>query len=119
MPFWSPASVDVEPELTLQYWRVMQTERDERHLIGMRTDTGVARVSSPLREFDTFALTAVSYSGRRYRLVSEPGWTRDTVFLWLAWCLKNEVRSCSDVTAAYLHPASGPTVSRSKLHSDT
>lgn len=119
MPFWPPASVDIEPELSLLSWRVIQTERGERHLVGMRTDTGVARVTSALREFDAFALIAVTSSGRRYRLLSAPGWTSDTVFLWLTWCLKNGVQSCSDVTAAYFHSSSGPLGSWSESQPDT
>ncbi|SMG39871.1 hypothetical protein SAMN06265784_103720 [Paraburkholderia susongensis] len=104
MPVWPPPSVDIEPELALQHWRVMQTEGDERHLVGMRTDTMLARVTSALREFDAHAMVAVSSSGRRYQLVGEPRWTYDTVCLWITWCLKNDVRSCSDVTSAYFHP---------------
>jgi hypothetical protein len=107
MPLWSPLSVDLEPEITLQHWRVMQTERDERHLVGMRPDTNTARVSSALCQFDTFAMVAVTSSGRRYRLVSEPAWTHDTVVLWITWCLKNDVSSCTDVTSAYFHPPFG------------
>jgi hypothetical protein len=81
MRTWSPPSVEAESDITLRHWRVMQTERAERHLVGMRTDTGAARVTSALCELDAFSLVAVTSSGRRYRLVSEPGWTRDTVFL--------------------------------------
>ncbi|MGF6924370.1 hypothetical protein [Paraburkholderia sp. 40] len=119
MPVWSLPSVDIEPELALQHWRVMQTERDERHLVGMRADTNVARVTSALREFDAFALVAVSSSGRRYRLVSEPGWTHDTIFLWITWCLKNGVSRCSDVTSAYFYPPFGKPQSRCKAQVDT
>jgi hypothetical protein len=104
MPTWSHSSVDIEPKLALQHWCVMQTERDERHLVGLRTDTGAARVISALYEFDAFALVRVSSSGRRYRLVSEPGWTPDTIFLWLARCMKSDGRSCSDVTLSYFYP---------------
>ncbi|MFM0292134.1 hypothetical protein P0D68_03155 [Paraburkholderia sp. RL17-380-BIE-A] len=119
MPVWFPPSVDIEPELTLQHWRVMQTERDERHLVGMRADTGVARVTSALRELDAFSLVAITSSGRRYRLVSEPGWTHDTMFLWIAWCLKNDVCTCSDVTYKYFHPPFGMLGSRSDFQVDT
>ncbi|BFG77765.1 hypothetical protein PTKU46_57980 [Paraburkholderia terrae] len=118
MPVWSPLSVDIEPEITLHHWRVMQTERDERHLVGMRTDTQLARVTSALREFDAFALVAVSSSGRRYQLVGEPGWTYDTVCLWITWCLKNDVHSCSDVTSGYFHPNSNMLDSHRKSRVD-
>jgi hypothetical protein len=99
MPVWSPASVDIEPELSLLSWRVVQTERGERHFVGIRPDTTHARVSSAIREFEMDSMIGVSASGRRYRLVGPPGWTDDSAYLLMAWCLTYDVRTCCDVTA--------------------
>lgn len=102
MPIWLPASVD---GLSLMHWRVMRTEQEERHLLGVRHDTMVARVSSALRDFDANLMIGVTSTGRQYRLVGLPGWTQDTRYLWVRWCQKYEVRYFSDVTGEYLRPS--------------
>ncbi|EUC16535.1 hypothetical protein PMI06_004869 [Burkholderia sp. BT03] len=118
MPFWSPASVDVEPELSLLSWRVVQTERGERHFVGIRADTRHARVSSAIREFDANSMIGICVGRRRYRLIGPPGWTDDCAYLLMAWCLKYDVLSCCDVTSeCYANPS--PKAAQSTQRKDS
>jgi hypothetical protein len=118
MAFWSVAAIEIEPELSLLSWRVIQTERGERHFVGIRPDTRRARVSSAIRELDTHSMTGVSASGRRYRLVGPPGWTDDSAYLLMAWCLKYDVRTCCDVTAELLGLSESTPASECKPHAE-
>jgi hypothetical protein len=52
MPIWESPPVDLEPEISLILWRIMQTERGEQHLIGIRTDFPTGRFSTAIAEFD-------------------------------------------------------------------
>ncbi|ANB72069.1 hypothetical protein AYM40_06560 [Paraburkholderia phytofirmans OLGA172] len=70
MPIWSTLPVEVEPEVRLESWAVIETEPEfhQQHLIGIRTDSRSARISSALRSFDQHAMLRVTSTGRRYQL---------------------------------------------------
>ena len=49
MPIWRGSEVTAEPEILLRDWRIMETEREERHFVGARVDSGTGRVSSAIK----------------------------------------------------------------------
>jgi len=104
MPIWATLPVELEPEICLQEWSVIETEPElgQRHLLGVRTDTRDARVSSPVVDFDLDTLRAHTSTGRTYQLVGLPGWTIDAQYLLISWCRRSDVREISDVTTEYL-----------------
>ncbi|MBZ9798724.1 hypothetical protein [Mesorhizobium sp. ES1-4] len=61
-------SVSDEPEVILAHWGVMQQNLVGFRLVGVHAATGVARVTSPIVEFEEMAMTAKTESGRTYRL---------------------------------------------------
>ncbi|SAL88336.1 hypothetical protein AWB74_08514 [Caballeronia arvi] len=104
MPIWSTLPVTLEPEICLESWCVIETEpeRGQRHLLGIRTDTLDARISSELVDFDVETLLAHTSTGRAYRLVGPPGWTVNAQYVLLSWCQRHSVREISDATTEYL-----------------
>ena len=61
-------SVDEEPEVVLDHWGIMQENRLGFRLLGIHAGTGVARVTSPIVEFEEMTMVAKTKSGRTYRL---------------------------------------------------
>jgi hypothetical protein len=98
MPIWKGVPVVEEPDISLRDWRIMETEREERHFVGARVDDGIGRVSSAIVSFDAIRMTGITSSGRVYRLVGPPGWTGDADYVWSAWRQINRVSSYADVT---------------------
>jgi hypothetical protein len=60
--------VDEEPHVILTHWGLMQQNGLGFRLLGIHAGTGVARVTSPIVEFEEMTLTAKTESGRTYRL---------------------------------------------------
>ena len=104
MSIWSTLPVGLEPEICIEKWCVIETEpeRGQRHLLGIRTDTRDARISSPLAGFDMETMFAHTSTGRVYQLVGPPGWAADAQYVLLSWCQRHRVREISDVTTEYL-----------------
>lgn len=104
MPTWSTLPVGLEPVICLEDWAVVETESEfgQRHLLGMRTDTRDARISSNVKSFDLDTMSAVTSTGRQYRLVGPPGVTVDSAYLLRTWCDRWGVREVADVTAEYV-----------------
>jgi hypothetical protein len=107
MPIWSTLPVEIEPEVRLESGAVIETEPEfhQRHVIGVRTDSRSARISSALTSFDQHAMLCVTSRGRRYQLTGPPGWTADTQYVLLNWCRTNNVATISDVTLEYVDSA--------------
>jgi hypothetical protein len=102
MPTWRVAALSAEPEIRLIDWRIMETDRNERHFIGARLDDGSGRVSTAIVEFDPDGMIGVSQSGRVYRLVGPPGWNENADYVWSAWRAVNRVACYADVTDSAL-----------------
>lgn len=75
MPTWSVATVDEQPDITLQCWRVYETERGEHHFVGYCIENESGRVSSAIVSFDAKSGAGITRSGRRYVLSGEPGFS--------------------------------------------
>lgn len=109
MPTWRVVALTVEPEISLVHWRIMETERHERHFIGARLDDGTGRVSTAIVEFDPDGMTGVSQSGRVYKLLGTPGWNENADYVWSAWRAVNRISSYADVTdSAMRRPGVNP-----------
>ncbi len=102
MAIWRTAPVSEEPIIDLILWSVWRTEQDELHLVGMRPNSMTARVSSAVTSLDAECRSAVTGSGREYRLMGPPGHHADAVHVWRTWCAVNHVEDAFEVTANVL-----------------
>lgn len=102
MPIWNVASVTAQPELTLVDWKILETQRGERHFVGYVIENQEGRVSSAIEQFDPVSLRGVTRSGRVYRLYGAPGFNRDAEYVWKRWVQLNAITEYLDVTDAVL-----------------
>jgi len=100
-PIWSVATVDEQPDITLQCWRVYETERGEHHFVGYCIENESGRVSSAIVSFDAKSGAGITRSGRRYVLSGEPSFDGDAEHVWSFWCLRNGVTETKDVSGEY------------------
>ena len=98
------APVLVQPLAVMTHWRLFQVRspqgRRTRHLVG-RVD-GEGRVCSALVSIDVMALTAVSRSGRVYRLHQPTGFDPDAQYVWSVWLRATRSTHARDVTRSLL-----------------
>ena len=96
--------VSVQPFSVMTNWRVFQVwgplGSRSRHLVGRASGEG--RVCSALAKLDLTSLTAVSGSGRFYRLESPPGQDPDATYVWEQWTRLNRTTHMRDMTRALL-----------------
>ena len=99
--------VSSQPVSVMTDWRIFQlrgpTNLRSRHLVG-RAD-GEGRVCSALARLDLTTLTtltAVSGSGRFYRLEGPPGQNPDATYVWEQWTRLNRATHMRDMTRALL-----------------
>lgn len=95
------ALVAEAPEATLRQWAVYQLPNSTRHFCGWCEHVGRCRVSSPIVAMDAASASAVTSSGRRYRLSGPPATEPRSRAFWRAWLRANSVPACDavDVTA--------------------
>ncbi len=112
---------DDSQEVTLRRWRVMEVEIQDgtrsRHVWGHDVKNGLGRASSPIIEFNLEAMTAITRSGRNYRLLGVPGNSRLGKGAWSNWCRENAVVSALDVTDEYFSVDQLSTVELTKINS--
>ena len=96
--------VSVQPFSVMTNWRVFQVRGPlgsrSRHLVGRVSGEG--RVCSALAKLDLTSLTAVSRSGRFYRLEGPPGHDPDATYVWEQWARLNRTTHMRDMTRALL-----------------
>jgi hypothetical protein len=102
-PVWRPAPVDVEPEVVLESWRIMQVADGGMHFLGRNALNGHGRVSSEVIAFDPALLLGQTRSGRIYRLVGSSGLDANADYVWAIWCSRNNVRAYRDISQTYLN----------------
>jgi hypothetical protein len=98
MSYWKCMPVAFEPEVTLVNWRIMETERGERHFVGDHVANASGRVSSAIVTFDIERLVGVTTSGRVYSLDGPPSKSSEADYVWSVWRVRNEVSGYADVT---------------------
>lgn len=104
MPVWSLATVDIEPEVRLHDWRVVEAtyadtnSRATRHFVGRDAHDGCGRVSSAIASLDLPRRVGVTESGRAYLLLGAPGHDADAQYVWDSWRRINGVNDWTDVT---------------------
>ncbi len=100
MAIWICAPVTVEPDVTLEDWRIYETCNTTRHFVGVRVGRRTGRVSSAIVQFDRARLIGVTRSGRIYQLKGSPGFNEDAQYVWEKWRMSNRVCSFKDISKA-------------------
>lgn len=99
---WKGSSVDETPVIELSDWMVVEvTPGNDRHFIGWNLTEGEGRTSSKLASFDSTTTIGTTSSGRKYKLVGEPGINGDALYTFTHWCRVNGVQSYEDVSDEY------------------
>jgi len=105
---WTSTSIDEAPEIELSAWRVMQLVDGSRHLVGTNlTEDSTGRVSSRIVSLDAGRVTAVTDSGRVYRLVGGHGQSTDSNYVWRRWLRSIGSPASMDVTETVLDELKG------------
>ncbi|MCY0856655.1 hypothetical protein [Cupriavidus sp. D39] len=107
MAIWSVLPPSVQPEISLVDWRVFEFPEGDRHFVGYCLENREGRVSSAITVFDCQAASAETASGRRYRLIGEPGQDADAEETWRLWLLFNWRTGAVDVTADFVCSSNG------------
>lgn len=98
------APVSREPVTVMSVWTLVQVNWDSgersRHLVGRANGEG--RVCSDIHQFDLKAMTAITRSGRQYRLVGDPGRNRDAFYVFEVWLKRQEPGRVRDMTQALM-----------------
>jgi hypothetical protein len=102
MPIWATAPVIDSPTLVLIIYRILETDKGDRHFVGYNLSDREGRVSTPIDNFDLATLTGRTRSGRTYQLRDRPGVDADAMYVWQDWCRVNGVQSWVDVTSKVL-----------------
>jgi len=102
MNIWPTAPVDIEPEILLSNWQVMELDSGSRHFVGRNVQEFSGRVSSAIVSFDPHSMTGKTRSGRIYRLQGGPGYDEDGQYVWSLWArIHYAAKSYADVTSEY------------------
>lgn len=104
---WLPRPVSQTPEIVLCDWQVFDVllpgeGARTRHLAGSTGRDGHGRVSSAVRVFDARTRTAVTESGRVYKLHRSQGFSLNAEYVWRHWVAFNAATDVVDVSAAIL-----------------
>jgi hypothetical protein len=100
-------SVEEQPVVWLERWRVIQTDLGTRHFAGFSVEDQDSRVSTPILSFNGADRTGVTASGRRYVLVGPSGFDDDAEYVWNWYSSVLEVKEAADVSDEYAVPAGG------------
>jgi hypothetical protein len=99
---WKTSCVDTVPEIEIVRWMVVEmTPGNTRHLVGYNITEREGRTSSRILHFDKPTMVVTTNSGRKYKLVGEPGADGDAIYVLTSWCRYNNITSYTDVTEEY------------------
>ena len=102
MPVWKTQPIDVEPQLVLHDWQIVEIDGGSRHFVGYRRGLCEGRVWSDIVEFDREKQTGVTASGRVYRLEGPPlpggRFKDDADYVWGVWVRREGVKFYEVVT---------------------
>lgn len=98
------APVRQEPVTVMSVWRLQQMNwasgERTRHLVGRANNEG--RVCSDIQQFELQTMTAITRSGRYYRLVGAPGYDSDALYVFNVWLGYQEPGRAIDMTEALM-----------------
>lgn len=100
MPLWKPDASFEGPPLQLGSWSVYELSNGDRHLVGHLVYYQEGRVSSKIIKVEEDIIT--TYSGRRYKLLGEPGYNSDAQYTWGKWIELHGIKKYKDVSGDYL-----------------
>jgi hypothetical protein len=98
------ASVDVQPFVTLERWRVRETRSGQRHFVGYCVENKEARVSSAIQSFDSGTAVGVTSSGRRYLLSGSPCFDGEARRVWEELAGQDGIGETKDVSMEFMAP---------------
>ncbi|BEU25575.1 hypothetical protein [Paraburkholderia sp. 22B1P] len=98
MPIDDSVTIDEMPVVPLACWSIRQTETGSRHFVGYNMLHCNGRVSTAITSFDADTRTAVTASGRRYRLEGRAGADKDAEYVWGIAVRAWRIESWTDVT---------------------
>lgn len=101
MNIWPADSVEIEPEISLSNWRVMEIDAGTHHFVGRNVHEQSGRVSSEIVSFDPLTMTGKTRSGRLYHLQGEPGFDEQGQYVWSYWHRVHCESGGKDVTGEY------------------
>ncbi|NOV24766.1 hypothetical protein E5S69_14750 [Cupriavidus necator] len=87
----------------VEEWRVLETYRGERHLVGRFSSTGKYWAGPPIVRWDSASRTAFTSDGWQLLLVGEPGAPAEAErFISLCAVFDERLLTTKDVTAEFL-----------------
>lgn len=89
---WSIPSAEVEPEVTLVEWDILEMPNGNRVFNGNIYLFDEGRVSSAIHKFDIKELVGVTESGRVYQLKGPPGTRGNALHVLNRWYRINDVK---------------------------
>jgi len=101
MSVWSTTPISLIPDIEILSWSVRQIQNGDHHLVGYNGTEMEGRVSSKIISFDNPTKTAITASGRTYKLVGESGSDPDAEYVWSVWKRINKVKTFVDVSDEY------------------
>ncbi|AQV92539.1 hypothetical protein BJN34_01340 [Cupriavidus necator] len=104
MPLLPSKSIQEQPDIWLERWRVIQADRESRHFVGFSVEDQDGRVSTPIVSFNPAERSGLTASGRRYVLVGPPGFDDDAEYVWECYSGFYEIKEVVDVTDQYAGP---------------
>jgi hypothetical protein len=105
MPLLPSTSIEEQPVVWLEQWRVLQADQVFRHFVGFSIADQDGRVSTPIVSFDAGERSGVTLSGRRYVLVGPSGFDDDAAYVWECYSSAFGISETVDVSDEYAAPA--------------
>jgi len=102
MPISAVASVDVQPRVTLERWRVRETGLGQRHFVGHCVEDHEGRVSSAIQSFDITTGVGVTSSGRQYLLSGWPCFDGEAECIWWRIAEQYGISETKDVSMEFM-----------------
>src|SRR5690606_634960 len=92
-------------------WMLLEDARAMRYFVGRCEETGVSRISSAIRYFDSDKRRGTTFSGRVYALVGEPGIESESRTGLERWLAVNQISKWTDVSGELLAFITASTLS--------
>ncbi|MFL9932261.1 hypothetical protein P0D88_24195 [Paraburkholderia sp. RL18-103-BIB-C] len=97
MPSWKAKNIELQPTTTLLDWRVMETERNERHFVGISSQSKHPQVSAVIELYDIQRRVGVTHFGQVYELLGRPRLNLEVDYAWGKWRVAKRISSFADV----------------------